>query len=176
MSTVGPGRPDPMADAVALNGRATLWMLGATLPVAVIVTQLVPTLGGPDDDGYVGAGAWFERLVGAAAWAVFFDLVAALFVLVAAFVTLPATYGLGRALQRVRSPWVHVVATAALAGSLAALPLLFAGETPLGFAIPIPVAAGAAGALARHGQLRRAAAAVRHEGHGPTGLPAAAVR
>lgn len=156
--TVGPGRPDPMADAVALHGRATLWMLGATLPVAVIVTQLV-WAAVDADDGAAGQVPWYEQLVGAAAWAVFFDLVAALFVLVAAFVTLPATYGLGRALQRVRSPWVHIVATAVLAGSLAALPLLFAGETPLGFGIPIPVAAGAAGALARHGQLRRAAAA-----------------
>jgi hypothetical protein len=149
-----------MTDTVALNGRATLWMLGATLPVAVIVTQLVAAAGRPDDGGDTGPGAWFGQLMSAAAWAVLFDLVAALFVLVAAFVSLPLTYGLGRALQRVRSPWVHVVATAALAGSLAALPLLLVGETPLDFAVPVPLAAGAAGALARSGQLRRTTTAV----------------
>ncbi|WP_176491522.1 hypothetical protein [Curtobacterium sp. 'Ferrero'] len=146
--------PWTAADAWTLNGRAAGWMLGATLPVASVLGLLVAPLAGPSWE-YTG-GDWWSATGGLLGWAVLVDAVSAVFVLGSALVTVPVTWAAGKLLERVRSARVHIVATALLAGTLAAVPAALGGVDTLVVTAPVSLAAGAAGALARRGQLRQA--------------------
>lgn len=142
-------------DACALHGRAIAWMLGLTLPVASVAGMLVAPFFAPGTWTFTG-GPWWSTLWGVVGWAVLVDAVSIVPVAVAALVTVPVTFAVGRLLERVRSGWVQVVATSVLAGALAAVPVLFGDVGGLVVTVPVSLAAGAAGALARRGQLRSA--------------------
>lgn len=130
------------ADSAWLEVRAFGWMLGVTLPVIVLVGALVAQPG-------------WQALAIAVVWVVLVDGVALLPTAAAAVVALPFTMLLGRLMRPVRSRLLHVVATSALAGTLAAAPLAVFPDAYV-VLVPMSVAAGAAGALARRGEFRRA--------------------
>jgi hypothetical protein len=100
-------------------------------------------------DWTVGDGSWWD-LNAAAGWALLMAAFAVVPLLVGAAVAVPLVKVLGSALRGVRHPAVHVVASALLAGALAAVPVVLAPElwAVLG---PPPVAAAGAAALARSG-------------------------
>ncbi|MFJ4222401.1 hypothetical protein [Curtobacterium luteum] len=144
-------------ESCALHGRAIAWMLGLTLPVAAVAGMLAAACSAPQTWTFTG-GPWWSTLWGVVGWAVVVDAVSVVPVAVGALVTLPLTFALGRLLGRVRSARVQVVATSVLAGVLAAVPVAFGGVGGLVVTVPVSLAAGAAGALARRGQLRSARA------------------
>ncbi|KQO62936.1 hypothetical protein [Curtobacterium sp. Leaf261] len=129
--------------AVRLELRGVCWTIGATLPVATLVNTVLTQH--PD---YILV--MFD-------WLPFIVVVAIPFVVIGAAAILPLTYLLGHVLERVR-PWpVHIVAQSILGGTLAAVPLAFGPDVfPAEIFGSAPFAVGAAAALARYGQLRRA--------------------
>jgi hypothetical protein len=143
-----------------LELRAYCWMIGALLPLANLLAVLA--IGVPSGQFLQGA-AWGGLIVEALGWAVLADGVAAVFTVGAAIVVIPLTQALALLLRRVRSRAVHIAASSFLAGTLAAVPLAFIGS-PQGadwffgivVFVPISIAAGAAGAIARRGEFRRA--------------------
>ncbi|MBM7802265.1 hypothetical protein JOE58_001516 [Curtobacterium luteum] len=141
-------------DAGALNARAAGWMLGATLPTASLLGMLLAPI--VSDSWVFVGGPWWSAIGGIVSWVVLVDGVSVLFVLGSAFVTVPVTYAAGRLLERARRPWTQVIVHALLAGTMAAVPAWILGADSLGVTAPISIAAGAAGALARRGQQRRA--------------------
>ncbi|MFJ3385083.1 MULTISPECIES: hypothetical protein [unclassified Curtobacterium] len=142
------------SDSRWLEVRAFGWMLGVTLPATVLIGLVWTGTSSGWDVGTV-YGSWWGAIGGTLMWVVMVDVVAFLPTIGAALVALPFTMLLGRAMRPVRSRVLHVAATSALAGVLAALPLVAFPDwlVVLG---PVSVAAGAAGALARNGEFRRA--------------------
>ncbi|PZF58835.1 hypothetical protein DEJ23_03310 [Curtobacterium sp. MCSS17_008] len=155
------GRTWTFADSVDLEARAYGWMIGVVLPVL----SLLPTLVGlavmvsSRDVGLSDATATLP-------WVLLVPLLSAVPTFVAAFLVLPVTWLVGRRLRRVRSDRAHVAWTALTAGVLAtvstmvvALAMTSGTGDPFAFAwssLPMGLAAGVAGALARRGQLRTA--------------------
>lgn len=145
VTTTVPDRPPwTWGTAVRLELRGVCWTIGATLPAIWFVIELMN-----HEPGY---------LEYALDWVPFIVVVAIPVVVIGATAILPLTYLLGRALERVR-PWpVHIVAQSILGGTLAAVPLAFGPDVfPAEIFGSAPLAVGAAAALARYGQLRRAA-------------------
>ena len=142
------------SDSRWLEIRAFGWMLGVTLPATVVI-GLVGAGASSGWDVETSFGSWLSAIGGTVVWMLMVDVVAFLPTMAAAIVALPFTMLLGRAMRPVRSRLLQIAATSALAGVLAALPLV---ALPDWFIIlgPISVAAGAAGALARNGEFRRA--------------------
>lgn len=130
--------------------RAYGWLIGVTLPITTFVLTLIAGVGGWDTIG----GSWFAALGGALFAMFWLDVISIPFAFGAVIVVLPFTYLLGRALRRVQSRPIQITATSLLAGTLAAVPMT-SPDTFLIF-VPISIAAGAAGALARRGEFRRA--------------------
>jgi hypothetical protein len=155
--------------SVRLELRALGWMLGATLPVATVVGVLVgsavPDLGTD--------GTWWSTAVSALGSAVSMDVVSLVPTVVGAVVALPFTMLLGLLMRPVRHRGLHVLATALLAGGLAAVPAAVWPPTWPLFAI-VAAAAGGAGALARAGGFRRADRAVAAARAEPTSTRTAA--
>ncbi|MGU3411179.1 hypothetical protein ACLBWP_13800 [Microbacterium sp. M1A1_1b] len=141
--------------SIRLELRALGWMLGATLPVVtvigVVIVMSVPAI----DPGWVSDG-WWSTVLGAVGWAVYITVFAAIPTVVGAVVALPFTMLLGLLMRPVHRTGLHVLATSLLAGVLAAAPLAIIPDGWTLF-VPVSLAAGAAGALARHGTFRRAA-------------------
>lgn len=150
--------------SVRLELRALGWMLGGTLPAATIVGVLVgsavPDLGSD--------GTWWSTALSAVASAVYMDAVSLVPTVVGAAIALPFTMALGLLMRPVRRRGLHVLATALLAGALAALPAAVWPPTWPLFAV-VSAAAGSAGALARVGVFRRADRAVARERYDPVG-------
>lgn len=162
--TAGPQRGWTVAESVELEARAYGWLVLVTLPAVTLAAMQVVVLG-PGNGGLDWSVLW---------WAVAVPLTSALPALGAAIVVLPVTYGVGRCLRRVDSDAAHVGWTAVTAGLTAAVMIeVITGATSytapfradallfgLVYAVPFGIAAAVAGALARIGQLRRAAAVV----------------
>lgn len=142
------------SDSRWLEVRAFGWMLGVTLPATVLITLVGAGAFSGWDVG-TAYGSWWVAIGGTVMWVVMVDVVAFLPTMAAALVALPFTMLLGRAMRPVRSRVLHVAATSALAGILAALPLVVLPDWLIVLG-PVSVAAGAAGALARNGEYRRA--------------------
>lgn len=150
-----------LADSVALEGRAYGWLIVVVLPAL----SLLPTLVGlvvvlfPSDVSLADATATLP-------WVLLVPVLSAVPAFVASVVVLPVTWLVGRRLRRVRSGRAHVAWTALTAAVLATVTtaivaLLALGGTAdpvaaVGSGLPMGLAAGVAGALARRGQLRRA--------------------
>ncbi|WIJ44391.1 hypothetical protein [Curtobacterium citreum] len=163
--TAGPGRGWTLAESVELEARAYGWLVLVTLPAVTLAVVQVLAIGAGDAGGLGWSVAW---------WVFGVPFVSALPALGAAIVVLPVTYGVGRCLRRVDSDAAHVGWTAVTAGLTAAVMIeVIAGATwytapfradallfGLVYAVPFGIAAAVAGALARIGQLRRAAAVV----------------
>ncbi|KQO62937.1 hypothetical protein ASF23_08510 [Curtobacterium sp. Leaf261] len=130
--------------------RAYGWLIGVTLPITTFVLTLIVGLGG----WFTMEWNWLGTLGSALAAAFWLDVVSIPFAFAAVVVALPFTYLLGRALRPVESRRNQITATSVLAGTLAALPMV-SPDTLLIF-VPMSIAAGAAGALARRGEFRRA--------------------
>jgi hypothetical protein len=130
--------------AVRLELRGVCWTIAATLPIATLLNAVLTQ----HPDYFLVMFDWLPFIV----------IVAIPFVLIGAMAILPLTYLLGRALERIR-PWtVHIVAQSVLGGTLAAVPLAFGPDMfPAEIFGSAPIAVGTAAALARYGQLRRAA-------------------
>ncbi|WIE74811.1 hypothetical protein [Curtobacterium sp. MCSS17_007] len=166
-----PGRTWTLDDSVALEARAFAWLIVVVLPAL----SLLPTLVGlvvalfPGDVTVADATASLP-------WVVLVPVLSAIPALVAAVLVLPVTWLVGLRLRRVRSDRAHVACTALTAAvlatvSTAVVAVLLSGGygDPLvvtGSALPMGLAAGVAGALARRGQLRSG------RGAGPTAEPA----
>ncbi|MCJ1715785.1 hypothetical protein [Curtobacterium sp. VKM Ac-2922] len=150
--------PDLFVEACTLQRRAWVWMVAVTLPIVAFGFMLTPwrLLSRGDEDPVIRSVSDLAHAIPAAiTWTIGIDLLTVPFSLVAALVALPFTGGLALALRRVRSRALHVVATSALAGTLAAvmvMPLL----SPSALSTTIVLGAGAAAAVARHRELRRA--------------------
>jgi len=140
-----------MGDTGRLIGSSYGWMITVTTPAsAVAATTLVAITSGtlPDLMSFV----WFTSLF------MFATLVLAL---AGALISVPFTYLLGRALDRVRSRGIHTATHSVLAGVLAAgasslTTSLWLNNLLPSIAITIAVAAGAAAAIATWRQLRPA--------------------
>lgn len=139
-------------DSWWLELRALGWMLGATLPITIVLAMLLP---GSLAGWGMTSQTWWQAAVNVVLWALMVDAISALPTVVAVLVSLPFTMGLGLLLRPVRSRVLQVIATSALAGTLAALPLALVPDAFVLF-VPMSLAAGAAGALARRGEFRRA--------------------
>lgn len=147
--------------SLQLELRALGWMLGVTLPVvsallcAVVVA--VPGSGwGPETvDGSLGgvAGIVLSGFVTTVSWAVVMTGASVVPTVLGALAAVPFTMLLGVLMRSVRCRGCHVAATAVLAGTLAALPCVVSPDLIV-FLIPVSLAAGAAGALARVGAFR----------------------
>lgn len=144
--------------------RALGWLLGVTLPVTVVLALSIP---GALEGWGMQPQPWWQAIVNVLLWMLMVVALSSLPAVLAAVVAWPFTMLLGRAMRSVRSRTLHVVATSALAGVLAALPLALLPVFVL--FVPMSIAAGAAAALARNGEFRRAdrlaaaAAAAAHE-------------
>lgn len=130
--------------------RAYGWLIGVTLPITTFVLSLIAGVGG----WFTMDWGWLDALGTALSAMFWLDLISIPFAFAAVIVVLPFTYLLGRALRRVRSRPIQIAATSILAGTLAAVPMM-SPDTILIF-VPMSIAAGAAGALARRGEFRRA--------------------
>lgn len=140
------------SDSWWLELRALGWMLGVTLPVTIAVCMSLPgTLAGW---GMVDQ-TWWQAIINVVLWALLIDAVSALPTVAAVIVSLPVTMLLGLALRPVRSRTLQIIGTSVLAGTLAAVPLAPWPDFAVLF-VPMSIAAGAAGALARNGEFRRA--------------------
>ncbi|WIB60920.1 hypothetical protein DEJ13_03545 [Curtobacterium sp. MCLR17_007] len=157
--------------SIRLELRALGWMLGVTLPTVTVLGFVVATAAPALGVGLVD-GTWWSDALNAVVWAVYMAVISAIPTVVGAVVALPFTMVLGLLMRPVRHRAVHVVATSLLAGTLAAVPFLFVSDAWV-LATPVVLAAGAAGALARHGVFRRADRA--REARPTTIEPAAAV-
>ncbi|MCJ1715784.1 hypothetical protein [Curtobacterium sp. VKM Ac-2922] len=145
--------------SILLELRALGWMLGATLPVATTVCMLVAaTVPAVLPEGWESTG--FRDVGYGLVVLTMMEVYGAIPTVVGAVVALPFTMLLGLLMRPVRRPGLHVLATCLLAGTLAAVPLAL-GPFAWVLFTPVSLAAGAAGALARHGALRRAARTVR---------------
>jgi len=150
-----------LADSVALEARAYGWLILVVLPVLSLLPTVVGLVG-----VLVGGDVTVSDATSTLWWVVLVPLVSAVPAFVATVVSLPVTWVVGRRLRRVRSDRAHVAWTALTAAVLATVstavvavlltdgygdPLAYAGSV-----VPMGLAAGVAGALARHGQLRSA--------------------
>ncbi|PZF66437.1 hypothetical protein DEI81_02210 [Curtobacterium sp. MCBD17_013] len=143
------------ADSWWLEIRAYGWLVGVTLPIVLLLGLSGTSLVSLTDGIGVGGGPWYEVVGQMLLWVVWMDGLTAVFAFGAVLVALPFTWSLGRVMRPVRSRAVHVVATSVLAGTLAAVPIAVWPPSAILF-VPISVAAGAAGAIARRGEFRRA--------------------
>lgn len=169
----GVGRTWTLEDAVALEARAYGWLVLAVLPVLSLLPTVVGLVG-----VLVGGDVTVSDATSTLWWIVLVPLFSAVPAFVATVLSLPVTWVVGRRLRRVRSDRAHVAWTALTAAVLAvastavvALLLADGYGDPLasvGTALPMGLAAGVAGALARHGQLRSAR---RRDAAGPTPEP-----
>jgi len=156
----GPTAPT-WSDSWWLVLRALGWLLGVTLPATVVLAMFLP---GAIEGWGMQPEPWWLAIVNVLLWMLMVVALSSLPAVLAAVVAWPLTMLLGRAMRSVRSRALHVVATSALAGVLAALPLALLPVFVL--FVPMSIAAGAAAALARNGEFRRAdrlAAAAAHE-------------
>ncbi|WIE80934.1 hypothetical protein [Curtobacterium sp. MCSS17_016] len=128
-----------------LVGTSYLWLIAVTAPSAALIAWLLTSIPTGDFLMNLSSGLWFFIL---------FTVVLAIIAVGGAAVALPFTYALGRMLQGQHRRITHVIAHAALAGSLAAICmqalLLMFEEDTLSWQYPLllSVPAGAAAALA----------------------------
>jgi hypothetical protein len=149
------------SDSWWLELRAVGWLVAVTLPVLIVVTMTVALFpSGLDDD-------FGMSLLGAVTTALFVDMLSAGVAAASALVALPITHLVARLMRPVRSRTIHVIATASLAGVLTMLPAALGPNAAVVFA-PLALAAGAAGALARHGEFRRADRLAQNTATAPT--------
>ncbi len=167
------GRTWTLEDSIALEARAYGWLVLAVLPVLSLLPTVVGLVG-----VLVGGDVTVSDATSTLWWIVLVPLFSAVPAFVATVLSLPVTWVVGRRLRRVRSDRAHVAWTALTAAVLAvastavvAILLSDGYGDPLasvGTALPMGLAAGVAGALARRGQLRGAR---RRDAAGPTPEP-----
>jgi hypothetical protein len=131
------------------------WLIGVTAPATTLLTVSVfwiyGAAAGPDS-GIVAEPA-LETVLQGLVSVLIIDVVTAVFAFGGVLVSLPFTQLLGLLTVSVRSRGAHVAMTSLLAGTLGALSVCWFGPW---LAVPLALATGAAGALARRGEFRRA--------------------